>query len=304
MKITEHKKKICKRVISMVLVFVLVLSSFPADLIPEKVKEDMGIIKTVYAATDLDVLAGYLDTYGTGSSWSFTSGDGRLAQYSKCFEDPTFAANHKNDTITLATTGTGAFVFDSDYEPIGTSDSPFEGTLIFTTSSGSFNISAYTPIFDYVSDSVSLRDTSGTNIPIVINRAGDVGNEISPLFAKHVKGSGLSAPASWLITLDSSSAHSYSGVIYEMYNSAKINLTFTDNSNHTPATDDNGNITSGSVIADNQNSTNYGILCGQLHDGSALTATYTATDATAVTFIGTETAWCGGFIGELNNASF
>lgn len=304
MKITEHKKKICKRVISMVLVFVLVLSSFPADLIPEKVKEDMGIIKTVYAATDPDDLAGYLDTYGTGSSWSFTSGDGRLAQYSKCFEDPTFAANHKNDTITLATTGTGAFVFDSDYEPIGTSDSPFEGTLIFTTSSGSFNITAYTPMFDYVSDSVSLRDTSGTNIPIVINRAGDVGDEVSPLFAKHVKGSGLANAADWMITLDSSSAHSYSGVIYEMYNSAKINLTFTDNSNHTPATDDNGNITSGSIIANNQSSTNYGILCGQLHDGSALTATYTATDATAVTFIGTETAWCGGFIGELNNASF
>ncbi|MBO6161914.1 MAG: hypothetical protein J6O53_01530, partial [Eubacterium sp.] len=305
MKISEHKKKMYKRIISMMLVFVLVLGYYPAEFIQEKVKEDTGIIRTVHAATDPNVLAGYIATYGASNSWSFTSGDGRLAQYSKCFEDADFAQNHKGDTIILATTGTGAFVFDSDYEPIGTEDYPFEGKLIFTTSAGSFSISAYTPVFNYVSDAVSFRDTNGTNIPIVINRVGDVGDEISPLFAMHVKGSGLSGPASWLITLDSSSAHSYSGVIYEMYNAAKINLTFTDNSSHTPILDPNGNIISGSIIDNEESRKHYGILCGRLAGSSELTATYTCTDTTnAVTFIGTETAYCGGLIGEINNSTF
>ena len=155
-KIFYNKKKLYKRCIGCVLAFVMSLSAFPLDIIPESIPEKAenatnNSIMDVHAETDPDTLAALITWYNgaenggySGStSPSFTSGSDALSKYSKCFDDATFAANHANDTITLATTGGGSFVFDSEYNPIGTFASPFSGTLKFTTEATEYNIESY-----------------------------------------------------------------------------------------------------------------------------------------------------------------
>ena len=280
------------------LVWVLLLTELPLNLVSDDVDEileDAGLVMNVQAAE----LSEWTET-----SYTFTSGDGRLSEYSQCFQDADWAATHANDTLIL-NPNAGKFVFDADYNPIGNASAPFYGTIILTTSAEEYAIETHTPIFDYVMDSVSIvRSDDSKKIPLNINRVADVGDTVSPLMAKHVVGSGAAAPYDWMVTLNAASATSYSGVIYEMAQGAKVNLTFVDNSNHEAKTDANGNISTGSIIDNKQDSANYGILCGAVKDGSVLQAKYTNTNNTEVTFIGTGTAYCGGLIGEINNSTF
>ena len=294
----RRKNRIIKRAVSFMLVWVLLLTELPLNLVSDDVDEileDAGLVMNVQAAELSD---------WTETSYTFTSGDGRLSKYSQCFQNADWAATHANDTLIL-NPNAGTFVFDADYNPIGNASAPFNGTIILNTSAEEYAIETQTPIFDYVKDSVRIvRTDDSKKIPLNINRVADVGGTVSPLMAKHVVGSGVAAPQDWMVTLNAASAKSYSGVIYEMVQSAKINLTFVDNSAHTPGTDANGNIISGSIIDNKQDSANYGLLCGSMKDGSLLKAKYTNTNDTNVTFIGTGTAYCGGLIGEINNSSF
>lgn len=301
----DYKNKIVKRLISFALASVFVFNSFPVTINNDKAeKSSIVSVFNAHAETDPDELARLVAIYDSQNNPSFTSGGTELSEYSKCFEDSTFAANHANDVITLAPTG-GAFRFDEDYNPIGSENSPFRGTIKFTTTNNEFSIENYRPIFNYVSDSVGLMRLSGSeNIPININRLGSTSIGPSPLFARHVKGSGANALNNWMIRLNANNATSYSGVIYEMSDGAKINLTFTDDSTHTEVLDPNGNIVAGSIINSVESGTNYGILCGKISGNSQLKATYTVTDTEKVTFIGTSSAYCGGFVGELKSSTF
>ena len=284
------------------LVWVLLLTGMPLNLVSDDVDEileDAGLVMNVQAAELSELTAQY-----TGHSYSFISGESKLSEYSQCFQDATWAADHGNDILILSPSG-GKFVFDANYIPIGTAETPFGGTISLTTDADEFAIEAHTPIFDYVKDSVKIvRSKDNVNIALNINRVADAGTTVSPLMAKHVVGSGAAAPYDWMVTLNAASAKSYSGVIYEMAQGAKVNLTFVDNSNHEAKTDANGNISTGSIIDNKQDSANYGILCGAVKDGSVLQAKYTNTNNTEVTFIGTGTAYCGGLIGEINNSTF
>ncbi len=294
----RRKNRMIKRAVSFMLVWVLLLTGMPLNLVSDDVDEileDAGLVMNVQAAE----LSEWKET-----SYTFTSGDGRLSKYSQCFQDAAWATTHANDTLIL-NPNAGKFVFDADYNPIGNASAPFDGTIILNTSAEEYAIETHTPIFDYVNDSVRIvRTDDSKKIPLNINRVADVGGTVSPLMAKHVVGSGVAAPQDWMVTLNAASAKSYSGVIYEMVQGAKINLTFVDNSAHTPGTDANGNIISGSIIDNKQDRTNYGILCGAVKDGSVLQAIYTNTNNNEVTFIGTGTAYCGGLIGEINNSTF
>ncbi|MGN0421027.1 MAG: hypothetical protein ACI4E4_11370 [Acetatifactor sp.] len=297
----RRKNRIIKRAVSFMLVWVLLLTELPLNLVSDDVDEileDAGLVMNVQAAE----LSEWTET-----SYTFTSGDGRLSEYSQCFQDAAWAATHANDTVIL-NPNAGKFVFDANYNPIGNASAPFGGTIILTTSAEEYAIETHTPIFDYVMDSVSIvRSDDSKKIPLNINRVADVGDTVSPLMAKHVVGSTAETPYEpyeWKVTLNEASAKSYSGVIYEMVQGAKVNLTFVDNSNHEAKTDANGNISTGSIIDNKQDSANYGILCGAVKDGSVLQAKYTNTNNTEVTFIGTGTAYCGGLIGEINNSTF
>lgn len=299
----RYKKRIFKLLISFTLVLALILTGLPVSMIPEEKTEHTNVVMKVKAAEELNELTAKYNAH----AYSFTSGGTELSEYSQCFQDAAWAADHANDTITLNSVG-GVFSFDANFNPIGNTSSTstaFNGTIILNTTADKFDVEANTPIFECVKDSVSIiRINDSKNIPLNINRVADVGDTVSPLFAKHVVGSGTETPYEWKITLDSASAHSYSGVIFEMIGGAKINLTFADNSDHTPGTDANQNITSGSIIDNKESGTNYGILCGTVKDSSVLKATYTKTNDDDVTFIGTETAYCGGLIGEINSSTF
>lgn len=295
------KNKTFKRSVSFVLVLTLLFTGIPLNQISDEVDklvENLGLVMNVEAAELSDLTSKF-----TEHSYVFTSGGSDLSDYSQCFQDAEWAAEHYNDTITL-NPNAGKFVFDANYNPIGNLEAPFNGKIILTTDAYEYAIDAYTPIFEYVMDSVEIIRTDSANIALSINRIADAGNTVSPLVAKYVVGSGSETLYEWKVTLDSASAKSYSGVIYEMNRGAKINLTFVDNSNHTPGTDADNNIISGSIIDNKQSSTNYGVLCGAVKNGSVLHAKYTNTNDTNVTFIGTEQAYCGGLIGEINNSTF
>nr|MCR5481003.1 hypothetical protein [Ruminococcus sp.] len=300
-----HNNIIFKRVLSFVLAIALVLTSAPFGLVSVVISEHAGFVMTADAADlDAQALAALTAKY-TAHSYSFTSGGAELSEYSQCFQDPVWAADHKNDTLTLNPYN-NIFIFDANYRPIGGSaDNAFSGTIIYNTSASDFAVEANGPIFNYVSDSVTLKKIETTaNIPIRINRVADVGSEISPLFAIHVVGSGLTDPCDWKVTLDQASAHSYSGVIYEMTGGANVKLAFADNSSHTPGTDIDGTIKSGSIIDNKEDSKHYGILCGSIKQNSVLKAAYTKANDDNVTFIGTGTAYCGGLVGEINGSEF
>ena len=296
----NRKNKIFRRILSFTLVFALVLTGLPADLICEDILEQTGLVINVKAEGELDA---YKAKY-SGNSHTFTSGTPDLSEYSQCFQDAIWAAEHDHDTINLLPRD-GKFIFDANYNPIGGASAPFYGTISLNTGADDFYIEANTPIFDYVKDSAKLYKLGTTNvIPLNINRVADAGDTVSPLLAKHMVGSNASTPYEWKVILNSSSAKSYSGVIYEMTDGAKVNLTFTDNSSHTPVLDNNDNISSGSIIDNMESGTNYGILCGSVKGSSVLQCAYTNTNDDEVTFIGTGTAYCGGLVGEINNSRF
>ncbi|MCR4794882.1 MAG: hypothetical protein K5898_06905 [Ruminococcus sp.] len=305
-KLFIRNNRIFKRVISFALATALVLNGLPVDIISDKIFENSELVMEAKAAENLDAEAlAELTAKYSANAYSFTSGGSELSEYSQCFQDAAWAANHAEDIITLSPVA-NKFVFDANYNPIGNESAAFCGSIIYNTTAGDFAVDVNSPIFNYVKDSVKLGkmvDGSLVHIPLNINRVSDSGATVSPLFALHAVGSGASDPYEWKVTLNAASTHSYSGVIYEMTNGAKINLTFVDNSNHSPATDANQNIVSGSIIDNKESGKNYGILCGSVKGSSTLQCTYTKLNDDNVTFIGTETAYAGGLIGEINNST-
>ncbi|MGN0622839.1 MAG: hypothetical protein ACI4JA_02675 [Oscillospiraceae bacterium] len=297
-----HKNKTFKRAVSFVLVLTLLLTGTPLNLISDEIDKlikNLGFTMNVKAAELSELTSSF-----TEHSHVFTSGGSDLSDYSQCFKDEGWAAEHTNDTITL-NPNAGKFVFDANYNPIGNSNAPFNGTIILTTAADEYAIDTNAPIFEYVMDSVKIiRSEDQKNIALSINRISDSGDTVSPLVAKYVVGSNSETPYEWKVTLDAASKKSYSGVICEMNNGAKINLTFVDKSDHTPGTDADNNIISGSIIDNKQSSANYGVLCGAIKEKSFLKAKYTNTNDTNVTFIGTEQAYCGGLIGEISDSTF
>ena len=310
-KFFNRKNKIYMRIVSITLILVLMLTGIPMDLIPvdlirEDIMERTGLVMKVKADNELNTLKAKY----SGHSYTFTSDGPEISEYSQCFQDATWAADHANDTITLNPTS-GRFLFDQNYNPIGNASAPFGGTIYLNTGADDYYIETFSPIFDYVKDSAKLYKLGTTTvIPLNIKRLADAYatseyGEVSPspLLANHMLGSSATTPYEWKVMLNSANAKSYSGVIYEMTSGAKIDLTFTDNSSHTPTLDNNDNIVSGSIIDNKESSKNYGILCGSINGGSVLKAKYTKANDDKVIFIGTETAYCGGLIGEIKGDS-
>lgn len=301
-KIFDRKNKIYKRIVSFAVALALVFTGIPADLIGEDLLERTGLVMNADAEGELDALKAKY----TAHNYTFTSEDPDLSEYSQCFRDAAWAADHANDTITLNPT-TSRYLFDANYNPIGNASAPFYGTIYLNTGADDYYIESYSPVFDYVKDSAKLYKLGTTTvIPLNINRlANSAYDNVSPLLANHIIGSSSSTvtPFEWKVILNSANTMSNSGVIYEMTSSAKINLTFTDNSDHTPLTDNNDNINHGSIIDNKESNKHYGILCGSIQGGSVLQSTYTKANDDDVTFIGTETANCGGLIGEIKGSS-
>ena len=238
---TNYLIKTFRRIVSLMLAFLVAFPGFPAGVVTNGVLEYPGLVMDVKADGELDELLAYY----TANTYTFTSEQNTqrpiLSEYSQCFQNATWAAEHADDTITLLPISS-KFVFDENYHPIGNASAPFSGTIYLNTNADDFAVETHSPIFDYASDSVKLYKLNTTTvIPLNINRVADVASDkVSPLYANHVVGSSATNPYDWKITLSSASAKSYSGVIYEMTDGAKVNLTFKDESTHTPVLDNNG----------------------------------------------------------------
>lgn len=193
----------------------------------------------------------------------------------------TFADNHEDDHIKL-TLGASEYTIDSDYTPIGTSDHPFNGQLLFTTVNSVYTLQTYVPLFDYITDDAVIGGSVTLNL---YNQATD-----HVLLANHVHhGSGT---AVWNLYLDDTSivdygsSASYSGVIGEMLSNANVSLNFTDNSS----------------TAVSNSSGDAGMICGTMQSGSkiSLSLTRTSTDAFDVS---STSGNAGALVGTMHSGS-
>lgn len=193
----------------------------------------------------------------------------------------TFADNHEDDHIKL-TLGASEYTIDSDYTPIGTSDHPFNGQLLFTTVNSVYTLQTYVPLFDYITDDAVIGGSVTLNL---YNQATD-----HVLLANHVHhGSGT---AVWNLYLDDTSivdygsSASYSGVIGEMLSNANVSLNFTDNSS----------------TAVSNSSGDAGMICGTMQSESkiSLSLTRTSTDAFDVS---STSGNAGALVGTMHSGS-
>ena len=309
MKLKNKYKKTIQRIISFTAAVAMMLTSMPMN----EVSKEAGDLFSAYLSARAEgELAALIANY-SANNYVFDSGDNRFVEYSQCFADPTFAENHKNDVLTFNPKGGGFFICADGYVPIGTENSPFSGTIYFNTTNDMFSIQSNVPLFNCVSDSVKLYKLDTTSpVGLNFNRSSDVpSDERSPLFANYVKGTtGNTIAADWNITLVSTDldnlkgCKSYSGVIGSLINNARVNLTFTDNSSTGSPHRTNNVIDDGSRIDNNKGSTNVGILCGDIRDGSVLTASYVHTED--IYICGTQASYTGGLVGNIygENSTF
>lgn len=193
----------------------------------------------------------------------------------------TFADKHEDDHIKL-TLGASEYTIDSDYTPLGTSDHPFNGQLLFTTVNSVYTLQTYVPLFDYITDDAVIGGSVTLNL---YNQATD-----HVLLANHVHhGSGT---AVWNLYLDDTSivdygsSASYSGVIGEMLSNANVSLNFTDNSS----------------TAVSNSSGDAGMICDTMQSGSkiSLSLTRTSTDAFDVS---STSGNAGALVGTMHSGS-
>ena len=302
MKLKNKYKKTIQRIVSFTAAVAMVLTSTPMNEVSKEAGDLFSAYLYARAEGELDALiANY-----SANTYTFESKDNRFVEYSQCFADPTFAEDHKNDVLTFISAGE-IFECNGGYASIGTENSPFSGTIYFNTTNYMFSIKSEVPLFNCVSDNVKLYqlDTTST-VGLVFNRSSNVpSGERRPLFANSVKGTeGNTTAANWNIALDSASGKSYSGVIGSLVNNARVNLTFTDNSSTSSPHSTNNVIDDGSRIDNSKGNTNVGILCGDILDGSVLTASYVHTGD--IYICGTQASYTGGLVGNIygENSTF
>ena len=186
----------------------------------------------------------------------------------------TFADNHEDDKLRLVLGATDTTI-DSNYIPIGTIEHPFNGSLLFSTTNPTFNLSSQAVLFDYITDDAIIGGAVTLNLT---NQSED-----HILIANNVKSGNHTAD--WNLMLDSASV-SYAGVIGNMLDSAEVKLNFTDNSS----------------VAVSNSSGDAGMICDTMQSGAKITLslTRTSTDAFDVT---STSGNAGALVGTMHSGS-
>lgn len=270
-----------KRILSLLVAAVVIINICFDGFLPFK-----GLFNTTMKAK-----AAYVPTV---SSDTFTIGNNDLnydnfKAYAYYYHnDPTFAANHQNDTLSLSF-GT-IDTIDDEYSPLGTAVYPFNGSLLFNVVSGitTYTLKINTPLFDYLSDDAVIGGSVKLNLFNMT--AGNV------LLANHVKdadGTAGNGTADWNIEIDhqygsysSSSSESYAGVIGEMMTGANVTLRFTDHLS-TPVS----------------SSGNVGMICDEMREDSSLTLYLTRTDSAYNVTATDDYGSAGALVGKMDSGS-
>lgn len=294
-----HRKKI-KRIASVVTAAVILFENLPLSSfsgIPKVIRELRNNYLIVKAA-EYDV------SKFTGNTQSL--GQAELAEYSRCYaNDSNFAREHQKDSITISLTD--YLTLDNSYEPLGTSDRPFQGTIYISAyNTDKLLVAANRPLFNYVYDSVNIYKTGSTTpFQLAFVRTEDVQNGISPLLANYVVNDAGGNAEKWQIQLSNESAggksniYSYSGVIGEIRDGAEITLDFTDTCNTRATIGNTGTEMGTRITTFGQDGT--GILCGVISGNAVLKASYTdCSNAEEPIYIEAADS-VGGLVGKMNS---
>ncbi len=233
----------------------------------------------------------YEDKWSGDHSPALTTAEDVVA-YSWLYQNnATFAADHCADIITIAFTSSAADAnkLGTDFQGIGTSDNPFEGTVKLG-SSGSYSIQTHRAFFSYISDKAQLTDANGALVYMNLIRLSSVGDDSSaPLFADHViHDNSVSTAANWKVEI-SGSNKTFSGAVGEVGDGALVNLDFKNTANPNVVANAAYSASDPSALTD------AGLFAGSIGAGAQYTVIYdgsfdkkiTSANGNAGTFVGT-----------------
>lgn len=236
-----------------------------------------------------------------------------LCDYSQAYFEATngtYGENitHKNDTLLMAITDANSINLDEEgFEPIGNQKEPFEGKLLFETSSlDTFDLNK--PIFGYIKDCVKIVERSDESVShqLKIRRIGDASGE--PLFAYKVLDDGdPESTADWafeFLTYEEGSDIKYAGAIGEIGADADVRLTMINNAEQgrSPVeTNATGNSSGEDEEAEDPRPVDVGAVCGKISSNASLSLNYSGSnyDFTVESINGN----AGGLVGSMETGS-
>lgn len=182
----RNNKTIIKRMVALTTVFALSLGVVPMPEIVEELQDNIfnnqSIIRAQAVSNPTITTIEELQAYATS-----------------------YTADNKEDTITIDCAD--RLLIPYDFPGIGTSDAPFEGTLIIkNVSSDNGGSSRYlqlrAPLFNYISDKATIVDANSVQCTLYLFPASlDSGVTYDkPLFANHV--AGIGGTANWKIRVN------------------------------------------------------------------------------------------------------
>ena len=280
MKRNSKQYKIGKRVISIAMTLILLLSVFYVSEMDGWISDALNLTSKIVHAkvptTKPVEIESLYELYRFSNNYANVDG-----------QHGDFARNNQNAELKIVTSEpivlelSHEFTYKNeedvtvteylDYIPIGTSDYVFAGKMTISIAPGSYySIDSQMPLFDFVYDSVDIKNVGGSVQQLALNRTGSFQDKA--LFATNVihdTRSGSSA-SEWSIyggvaeneDEESTSAFNYSSLITSIGDNATVNLTF---ENHGLGSD-------GSRSNINASTSNAGLFAGTLGEGATLNA--------------------------------
>ena len=280
-RLREYKvNTIKKKFISLSTAAVLLMGDIPASGISSLIGKVTSLFSTSASADGVTYYnkTEYTKTYAdTGyihiESWA------DFVWYSQSYFNYTYGKytttiEHEKDVLYINIKDSIANNYDlsgKDYVPIGNDLKPFEGRLIFTsTSADTFNVPQ--TLFGTVSEKVTIKNQDESAVKqINLTRTG-AGNGDALFAQKVVTDDNSSTHSDWNIVLDkfdNSSAVSYAGLIGEIDATANVELTYANN-----ALSGKSDILATASNYSGGKPADAGALCGKMGAGATLTATY------------------------------
>ena len=308
-------KKIYKRIVSFLTATVMMSNFIPFDELPVSLRfpkfpslSTASPIKATATMTASEFALGKI-TFNKTSDFvdycSYYADDNCKVNVQG--SEKSFAEAHQNDTLFLTFSDDGETVrgiIQENFAGLGNDDFPFKGEIhLPDNSEGHFKLSTHSPLFSYVYDSVKIlsgslsTDTNNTSyypeVTVQFERLSDTASDVStPLLAQRVihNSSEGAVSANWSVELVSSSTHTYSGVIGNIGEGARVNLAFKN--------DSSANVVSNAPVSDTYCVADAGVICGAMQNGSVLSLSYT--ESSSAHTITSANGNAGGLIGTMN----
>ena len=158
----KFRKKPCLKILSIILALVMIMSGFPTVFF-----EDFSGVITKVMAANADSGGYYPDLtenwYVAADKTANIQSMADLVRYSQAYYS--HSRNHYQDTITLAITGSNVEL--TNFYGLGTSNYPFEGTIIMYSGSN-FDYRLPEAFFDHVSDKATIIDENASTATLKI----------------------------------------------------------------------------------------------------------------------------------------